>query len=82
MAQLAAIVEDSEDIILSTTLDGIILNWNKSAWLTYGYTESEMVGKSISILVPPELKDEVFQIFEKIKNGIPISVLRQSALER
>ena len=73
VAQLAAIVEDSEDIILSTTLDGIILNWNKGARLTYGYTESEMVGKSISILVPPELKDEVFQIFEKIKNGIPIS---------
>ncbi len=68
-AQLAAIVESSEDAIISKGLDGIITSWNKGAERIYGYTESEVVGKPISILISPGRADEELQILEKIKLG-------------
>jgi PAS domain S-box-containing protein len=70
--QLAAIVQSSEDAIISKSLDGIIFSWNKSAEKIYGYTESEIVGKPISILIPHGRTDEVSQILEKIKSGVHI----------
>jgi PAS domain S-box-containing protein len=65
----AAIVESSEDAIASGTLDGIIVNWNAGAQRMYGYTEAEAVGKPITILVPPELRDEENNILETLKAG-------------
>src|ERR1700740_342181 len=49
----AAIVESSEDAIASVTLDGVIASWNAGAQPIFGYTQSEAVGKSVTILVPP-----------------------------
>ncbi len=69
VARLAAIVESSDDIIISKTLDGIVTSWNKGAEMIYGYTEAEMVGKPISVLVLPDRADELPIILEKIKNG-------------
>jgi PAS domain S-box-containing protein len=65
----AAIVESSEDAIASVTLDGVITSWNAGAQRIFGYTESEAVGKPVTILVPPERPDEENKILETLKAG-------------
>lgn len=65
----AAIIESSEDAIVSATLDGVLTSWNPGAQRIFGYSESEAVGKSITILVPPELPHEEDQILEKLRAG-------------
>jgi PAS domain S-box-containing protein len=69
VVQLAAIVESSDDAIIGLTLDGIVTSWNKGAEKTYGYGESEVVGRPISLLVPPGRDDEVPQILGRIEAG-------------
>src|SRR6185369_15759965 len=68
-SRLAAIVENSDDAIFSTTLDDIIVDWNKGAEKLYGYTASEIKGRYRSTLVPADRVDEVPQILEKIGRG-------------
>jgi PAS domain S-box-containing protein len=79
-ARLAAIVEYSEDAIIGKTLDGIMTSWNAGAERIYGYSPQEMVGKSISLLVPPDHPDDTGLIFERIRNGEP--VIRYETLRR
>ena len=67
--RLAAIVESSEDAIVSGTLDGIIVSWNAGAQKIYGYTEAEAIGKAITILIPPESPDEENKILETLRAG-------------
>ncbi len=67
--QLAAIVESSEDAIIGKTLDGIITSWNKGAEKIYGYATAEVVGRPISILIPPDLPDELPTILNRLKAG-------------
>jgi PAS domain S-box-containing protein len=69
LAQLAAIVESSEYIILSKTLDGIIESWNAAATRLFGYEPEEVIGKSITIIIPPELHEEERQILERLRRG-------------
>jgi PAS domain S-box-containing protein len=66
---LAAIVQSSKDAIIAKSLDGIITSWNKGAEEIYGYTESEIIGKSISVLAPPDIPDKMTNILRKIKLG-------------
>ena len=66
---LAAIVESSEDAILSKTLDGTITSWNVGAERLYGYRAEEVLGKPVSILVPSELPREIPEILERIGRG-------------
>jgi PAS domain S-box-containing protein len=66
---LAAIVESSENAILSKALDGTINSWNKAAEKMYGYNAEEILGKSVSILIPHELKDELNFIIKKMEKG-------------
>jgi PAS domain S-box-containing protein len=66
---LAAIVESSDDAILSKTLDGIITSWNKGAEEMYGYSAEEIIGRPISTLLPPDRPDEVNKILERLKRG-------------
>ena len=66
---LAAIVESSKDAIIGKSIDGVITSWNKGAEEIYGYTKSEIIGKSISVLIPPELPDEMTEMLRKIKLG-------------
>ncbi len=66
---LATIVESSDDAILSKTLDGIILSWNDGAQQIYGYTAAEMIGRSVSVLVPPENLDEFNTMMSALRRG-------------
>jgi PAS domain S-box-containing protein len=67
--RLASIVESSEDAIIGKTLEGIITSWNASAERLYHYSAEEAVGRSISILVPPDRPDEVPSILDRLKRG-------------
>src|SRR4030081_3309977 len=66
---LAAIVESSDDAIVSKTLDGKIISWNGGAARLFGYTAEEAIGKSITLIIPPALRAEERQILEKIRRG-------------
>ncbi|MEP6611713.1 MAG: PAS domain S-box protein [Mucilaginibacter sp.] len=68
-AMLAAIIESSEDAIVSKTLDGIITTWNKSAAKMFGHTEGEAVGKSITLVIPEDRRREEDLILGKIRSG-------------
>lgn len=67
--RLAAIVESSADAIISKTLDGTILTWNAAAEHMYGYTAADIVGRSIYLLVPEELKREEHDILRRVAGG-------------
>jgi PAS domain S-box-containing protein len=73
IARLAAIVESSHDAIISNTLDGAITTWNAGAERLYGYSAPEVIGKSIAILIPPEVLDDVRGILERIRDGDRVS---------
>jgi len=68
-AYLAAVVESSEDAIIGKTLAGMVVSWNKAAELIYGYTAEEMIGHSISVLVPRSRPREMNDILQRIKHG-------------
>jgi PAS domain S-box-containing protein len=69
LALLAAIVESSDDAIVSKTLDGTILSWNAGATRIFGYRAEEVIGKPITVIIPPELHDEERRILEKLRRG-------------
>jgi PAS domain S-box-containing protein len=68
-ARLAAIVESSDDAILSKALDGTVLTWNAAAERMYGYRASEIVGHSIYALIPGELQQEEQEILSRVARG-------------
>ncbi len=69
-ARLAAIVESSEDVIFSRTLDGTITSWNRSAERLYGYTASGALGKSVcDLIVPPDRMEEPARVTERLRRG-------------
>lgn len=68
-AMLAAIIESSEDAIVSKTLNGIVNSWNSAAEQMFGYTEEEMIGKPITTLIPIERIQEEDLILSKIRNS-------------
>jgi len=88
-ARLASIVEDSADAILSCTLDGIIVNWNRGAERLFGYSSAEAIGQPMSFLSPPDRNHEAHELIGRLsseeviepletikirKNGIAIDV--------
>jgi PAS domain S-box-containing protein len=68
-AMLAAIIESSDDAIISKTLDGIITSWNRAAEFMLGYSEKEAVGRHISLLIPKNRLAEETLIIEQIRKG-------------
>ena len=67
--RLAAIVEFSEDAIIGKDIDGIITEWNQGARQLYGYAADEVIGKPVSLLIPPDVADDFPQIMQKIRRG-------------
>ncbi len=67
--RLAAIVESSDDAIISKDLDGVIATWNKSAERLFGYLEQEAIGKPITMLIPERRLDEEDRILDRIRRG-------------
>ncbi|MDX2760373.1 PAS domain S-box protein [Streptomyces sp. ME08-AFT2] len=67
--ELAALVESSQDAILAKTLDGRITYWNAAAQRLYGYTSEEAIGQHVSILAPPDRKDEITLLVERLREG-------------
>jgi PAS domain S-box-containing protein len=68
-SSLAAIVESSDDAIISKTLEGVISTWNHGAERMFGFTAEEVLGKSITLLIPPNQIDEEPAILEKLRRG-------------
>ncbi|HJY06791.1 MAG TPA: PAS domain S-box protein, partial [Bryobacteraceae bacterium] len=68
-AQLAAIVDSSQDAIVGHSFDGTISSWNSGAETIFGYSAAEAIGQPFSILVPKDQADEVPQILEKLRRG-------------
>jgi PAS domain S-box-containing protein len=67
--RLAAIVESSDDAILARDLDGIITDWNHAAEHLFGYTADEVIGKSVSVLLPPDRAHELVEIIGTLVHG-------------
>jgi PAS domain S-box-containing protein len=68
-ALLAAIVESSDDGIISIDLSGVVGSWNTGAAKLYGYAAAEVVGQSITVLIPPDRADEELRILDRIRRG-------------
>ena len=68
-ARLAAIIESSEDAIVSKTLDGVVTSWNKGAERLFGYSAEEMNGRSILTIIPQEFRAEEAMILARLRRG-------------
>ena len=66
---LSAIVESSDDAVISKDLDGCIISWNRGAEKIFGYTEAEIIGKSMGILIPENRRDDEELLLDKIRKG-------------
>ncbi len=67
--RLVEIVESSSDAIIGKTLEGIITDWNKGAERLYGYSAAEVIGKPITVLLPPDRPDDIRYLLDKIRKG-------------
>jgi PAS domain S-box-containing protein len=82
---LAAVVESSQDAIISKNLDGVILSWNESAEELFGYKADEAIGKSMTLIIPEEKQTEERVILERVRRGQriePFETLRRSKVGR
>ena len=70
---LAAIIESSDDAVVSEDLDGVITSWNAAAERMFGYTADEVTGQPVSLLIPPDRPHEMKEILERIRRGEPLN---------
>jgi PAS domain S-box-containing protein len=68
-SRLGAIVESSDDAIVSKDLNGIVLTWNRAAERMFGYTAAEIIGKSITTIIPPDRLGEETEVLSRISRG-------------
>jgi PAS domain S-box-containing protein len=67
--RLAAVVDSSDDAIISKTLDGIVTSWNPAAERMFGYSAAEAIGRHITLIIPPELHGEEEEVLARIRRG-------------
>jgi PAS domain S-box-containing protein len=67
--RLALLVESSNDAIVGKSLDGTVQSWNRGAEIVYGYTAQEMIGRTTSILLPPDRQNELDALLQRIRGG-------------
>ena len=79
LRRMAALVEFSEDPVIGLTLDGLVTHWNPAAERVYGYSTAEMLGASVALLVPPELRGRTGNLLERVRAG---EVIRQLDTQR
>jgi PAS domain S-box-containing protein len=75
LAQLAAIVQFSEDAVIRKTMDGIITHWNPAAEKIYGYSAAEAVGQNVDLIIPPERLEENHKLVRRVLGGEQIKAL-------
>jgi PAS domain S-box-containing protein len=68
-ASLAALVESSDDAIIGKSLEGIVTSWNEGAYRLFGYSSAEIIGQSISLIVPPERMQEFVAVLKAVSAG-------------
>jgi PAS domain S-box-containing protein len=78
----SAVVESSNDAIITKLLDGTITGWNGAAERLFGFTAAEAIGKNINIIVPPDRRDEIRDIVERISRGEPIELYETSRVRK
>jgi PAS domain S-box-containing protein len=81
-ALFADIVNSSDDAIFSKNLEGMVTSWNHGAEKVFGYTAEEIIGKHISILVPPNHQHEEKEIMEKIYKGFTVEQFETSRIRK
>jgi PAS domain S-box-containing protein len=69
LLRYAAIVESSDDAIIAKTLDGVISAWNPAAERLFGYTQYEAIGQPITMIIPPDLHEEEYEILSRLRAG-------------
>jgi hypothetical protein len=72
LRRLAAIVESSDDAVVSKSMGGLIVSWNAGARRIYGYSAEEVIGRPIALLCPPERVDEVQFNLDRVRSGVHI----------
>ena len=78
----SAVVESSNEAIITKLLDGTITSWNGAAERLFGYTAAEAIGRHISLIVPPDRRDEIRNIIERIGRGEPIAHYETSRMRK
>src|SRR5579862_551758 len=68
-AWLAAVVDSSDDAIVTKTLDGVIRSWNRGAERLFGYTAAEAIGQPIFLIIPPDRIDEERDVLARLRRG-------------
>src|SRR5687768_9191223 len=68
-ARLAAIIDSSDDAIVSKTLDGVITSWNRAAERVFGYSEAEAVGQKIFLIIPDDRREEEKKVLDRLRQG-------------
>ena len=81
-ARLFAIVASSTEAIIGTTLDGTITHWNPAAERLYGYRADEAIGRSVAMLAPPDLANDVFGLLERVGRGERIEAYETTRLTK
>lgn len=81
-AHLAAIVESSEDAVVSKTLDGVVTSWNVAAERLFGLTAEEMIGQPITRIIPQDLQHEEVEILSKLRRGERIERFETTRLHK